>query len=462
MNASHFKEILTEQHHLPMTIDESLIASVMKQAYDKKKWVLIFIIGTKPCFYKFYGSIVEAEKQGLPYLIVNSNQHYDENLTFGATELDYTNRIAANLSIRGDLAQKSAELNIKISWFAKYLKELWPEVTAMPVVLGDTIMCGIVPSAWMFSREEKAIHNEAGLRSMTPVCMAKAEKMTSKDFIDAQFNGEWKLLTNEPFPEQWDTFVASKGSEFLFAPLEINRQHLIREGHPENKIWVTGGVVVEAFERKLKEKPQTSIFSIYPQLAQGKWIRLDIHRKENQTRKRFEAIIHSMKLLLEKGHKVCFAEMNTCRDSLEKYGLRHAIDAMKKNPNFLHTEVWPEYAQVLEFYSSEHCLAAVTDSGGIQEEMNLLGKPCFTLRFNTDRPETVNDARGNLLVPPISAEFISNLLDYALKDKALIETMSISKKLYGKDVASKFISTLKRLMEEKRLPFAWAHDDLGY
>ena len=448
--------------YLPLSINEKIIAETLEYAQKTGQWVLVFVIGTKPCFYKFYGSIIEAQAQGVPYLIVNSNQHYDANLTYGEKEFDYANKIAVNLSIRGNLAQKSAELFTKMSWFATYLKKKWETVTVVPVVLGDTIMCSIVPAAWMFTREEKAIHNEAGLRSMTPACMNIATTLSPAEFVYKQWQEEWKLLATEPFPEQWDTFVASKGSEFLFAPLELNKQHLIREGYPEHKIWVTGGVVVEALQKKIEEKPTKSIFEIYKQLAEGSWLRVDIHRKENQVQERFTAIIECMHLLLKNGHNICFIEMNTTRESLNKYELRSTIEEMKKYPNFLHTEVWPEYANVIEFYQSSHCLAALTDSGGVQEEMNLLGKPCFTARFNTDRPETVMDAHNNLLVPPISGAFMAAVVDYALQNQEVMETMRTAKKLYGQDVAKKFIAGVKQIMAEQRSPFGWTHEDLGY
>ncbi len=456
------QEIHIVPKYLPMNINDAIINCMMERARRERKWVLIFVIGTKPCFYKFYGSIIEAEKQGIPYLIVNSNQHYDANLTYGEKEFDYAGKTAVNLEIRGNLAQKSAELFTKISWLANYLKRQWSDVTVMPVVLGDTILCGIVPAAWMFNREEKAIHNEAGLRSMTPECVSYADKLTAEDFIGQQFNGKWKLLMNEPFPEQWDTYVGSKASEFLFAPLELNRQHLLREGHPENKIWVTGGVVVEALEKKRKEQPTQSIFNVYPTLEHGEWIRVDIHRKGNQIRQRFEAIIKGMNELVKKGHQVCFIEMNTTKDSLEKYNLRPVIDRLKKEKNFFHSEVWPEYANVLEFYQSKQCLAALTDSGGVQEEMNLLNKPCFTARFNTDRPETVMDAHCNILIPPISGEFLAKTVDYAIRDEMLLQNMRNGKKLYGEKVAEKFIAQMNKLMQENRKPFSWAHDDVGY
>ena len=455
-----FSKVSFNPNYLPLDYDANLISKAMQKAKEKNQWVLVFVIGTKPCYYKFYGSIVEAERQDIPYIIINSNQHYDSVLTQGSIELDYLNRTSVNLNIRGDLAQKSAELFTKIDWFAKYLKKEWPSVPALPVVLGDTIMCGIVPAAWMFSRGEKAIHNEAGLRAMTPRSMKNALSLSPKEFVESQFTQDWELLTSEPFPEQWDSFVGSKASEYLFAPLNLNKEHLIREGHPSRKIFVTGGVVIEAFDKRMKEKPSKSIFSLYPVLREGKWIRVDIHRKENQSESRFKSIISCISGLVDEGYNVCFVEMNTSKESIDKYGLRQKIEELKQKKNFLHTLVWPEYSQVLEFYSSDNCLAALTDSGGVQEEMNLLGKPCLTVRYSTDRPETVKDAHSNVLIPPINGSFMVETIKYILSNKELMNSFSVCPRIYERGVARKFISTLKEVMS-KGSPFEWADDELG-
>ena len=153
---------------------------------------------------------------------------------------------------------------LKVSWLAKHLRKNWPNVTVIPVVLGDTIMTSIVPAAWMFSRNEKAIQNEAGLRSMTPEVMKRYDKVDIETFIDQQFYGKWILMRNEPFPEQWDTYTSAAGSQYLFAPVELNKEHLLREGYPEESIWVIGGVVVDALEIKRRIKPEKSIFQYIP------------------------------------------------------------------------------------------------------------------------------------------------------------------------------------------------------
>jgi len=454
--------INTNPEYLPITLNESLIQNTMEHAKQTKQWVLIFVIGTKPCFYKFYGSVIEAEKANIPYLIINSNQHYDNALVYGGKEFNYNNKIAIDFNIRGDLAQKTAELITKTSWFAKYLKGKWPDVTAVPVVLGDTLLTATIPVAWMFSRKEKAIHNEAGLRSMTPDVIRQSLKVDTETFIQKQFTDNWTLRTNEPFPEQWDTFVASKSCQYLFTPLELNKQHLLKEGHPEERIWITGGVVVEALKAKMHEKPTKSIFSTYPKLEDDQWIRVDIHRKENQVKGRIEAIVKGIKDLVEKGNKVCFVEMNTTKNSLEKYNLMPIFEKLKQNKNFLYTPLWPEFANVLEFYKSDHLLAALTDSGGVQEDMNLLHKPCITARFNTDRPETIMQIRNNVLAPPINGDFFAKTVDYVCKNESLLNEMKKQPSIYGEKVGEKFISIIKGLMEQGKKPMTWAHDDLGF
>ena len=79
--ADHFMPTI-----LPLTLNKPLISNVMAYAKKERKWVLAFVIGTKPCFYKFYGSILAAQRAKMPFFIINSNQHYDDILTHGIQE----------------------------------------------------------------------------------------------------------------------------------------------------------------------------------------------------------------------------------------------------------------------------------------------------------------------------------------------------------------------------------------
>ena len=153
--------------------------------------------------------------------------------------------------------------------------------------------------------------------------------------------------------------------------------------------------------------------------------------------------------------------MNATKKILETPNIQNIFRKLDKRKNFLYTEIWPEYGHVIEFFESKNCFAALTDSGGVQEEMNLLGKMCFTCRFNTDRPETINQARSNLLVPPMDSKFMVKMIRKIKEDENLQKNMCSSPKLYGNEVGDKFISIVKNLMESNKRLFNWAHEELG-
>ena len=54
--------------------------------------------------------------------------------------------------------------------------------------------------------------------------------------------------------------------------------------------------------------------------------------------------------------------------------------------------------------------AAVTDSGGVQEETTYLGIPCLTLRENTERPITVTQGSNRLVQPLALLENVERVL----------------------------------------------------
>ncbi|MHA1731268.1 MAG: UDP-N-acetylglucosamine 2-epimerase [Promethearchaeota archaeon] len=267
-------------------------------------------------------------------------------------------------------------------------------------------------------------------------------------------------LDHEPYPEQWDTFTSAAGSEFLFPPLEINKNHLLREGYSPHKIWTVGGVVTDAFDLKLQEKPSRSIFEQYPVLEKDQWIRMDIHRKGNLTPRRFRSIIRAVKTLVEEGYHINLIEMNATKFALEQYNLMGVIESLKKYPNFLYTPIWLEYSNVIEFFKSPSSYLVITDSGGVQEELNLLQKPLLTCRFNTDRPETILNG-GNILAPPITPEFLTEEVKFVYNNDDLLKYMRSAPPLYGHQSGKKIVSILDELMEKNVPQFNWTHSELN-
>jgi len=104
--------------------------------------------------------------------------------------------------------------------------------------------------------------------------------------------------------------------------------------------------------------------------------------------------------------------------------------------------VWPYYRDVIA--AMRECAAVATDSGSMQEEMNILGVRCVTLRFGSDRGESIL-AGGNVLAPPIDSDFIVEIIRGALNN----EKMALVGNIYGADVSKKIVDGVLRRVDSK-------------
>ncbi|MFB6162425.1 MAG: UDP-N-acetyl glucosamine 2-epimerase [Halococcoides sp.] len=444
-----------------MTVHDERLAREM----DSGDFVLAVVTATKPDFYKQAPIVTAAIDRGLPVFVLHTGQHYDDLLGHGLAEYDLEDHVAVDLGIRGGLAEKTAQVNRRIAEFTSTLDEQWPDTTVLPIVHGDTHAAGIVPQAWMFATNQAVAHNEAGLRGMSPEYDDHADPAA---FVEAQWSGDWSINRAEPFPEQYDTFVGSAASIYQFAPVELNRDHLEREGYPRTvggseRIPVVGNSVVDAIEMKREPDLDESVFDVYPVLEErDDWIRVDIHRRANLLPDRFEAIVEAVIDLVEAGYNVNFVELHATRTALENYGYRERLtDLAAERENFLFTDLWKKHAHVYEFLRSGQCLAEFTDSGSMQEELNEIDETiCLTARYNTDRPETVFDAQTNLLVPPISGSYVTDMIEYVVETDGVREEIQTGPKLYGESVGETIVEFLDERRDE--VPFDWAHERVGF
>ena len=459
---------------LPVKVSENL-QSVFAMARKDNSPVLAIVTGTKPDFYKQAPLVIEAAKENLPVFVINTGQHFDEVLGFGIEEFNLQQFVGCNLQIRGDLMEKASEMIIKFGSFGRYCKKHFGTESLLPIVHGDTLVAGIAPLAWVFGMGQKVGQNEAGLRSMSPEAIKKLKagkdptKAEVRRFISSQFDGKWFLAREEPFPEQIDTWICSAGTQFFFAPTMLNRDNLVREGYPENFVHVVGNSVVDAIHQKRKEKSEQSIFDLYPQLEKGEWIRMDIHRRENLTHRRFASIIGGLvELIKNTDKKVILVMLNATVAALKQYNLDSKLQNLaKEHPDkFLMTPLWKEYANVIEFLDSGRCWAEMTDSGSMQEELLYFPKvTSLTVRLNTDRPETIFDAKSNVLVPPLSPGWIVSMVNETFdREEGLGMKLLRKKQIYGKPghVSKSIIRIIKKEFENGDANFyPWLHQRLG-
>lgn len=197
------------------------------------------------------------------------------------------------------------------------------------------------------------------------------------------------LRTNDklqPFPEEINRRIASVTADLHFAPTQLSRENLLREGIPDQHIVVTGNPAIDALQMivKLPAPAQVDAWIKEWGIAEGKrWLVLiTAHRRENFGEP-IEAICEAIKTLaLHYGDSI------------------RLVYPVHLNPNIQGPvkRILGEVPGVtllppLEYLSLVHLMKAstliLTDSGGIQEEATGLGKPTLVLREKTERPEGV-------------------------------------------------------------------------
>jgi UDP-N-acetylglucosamine 2-epimerase len=490
--------------YLPIRVNYELIDMKFMEAQQRNTRypVLAVVTGTKPDFYKQAPLVDEAIKQNIPTFVIDTGQHYDETLGHGIREFGIQDMVACTMQLRGDLMEKASELLLKFASFGRICKNIGPNNAILPIVHGDTLVAGITPLSWLFGMGQRVAQNEAGLRSMAPeatrsLSLKAPDKNEIEDFIHSQFEKKkWFIAREEPFPEQVDTWICSAGTQYFFAPTMLNKENLVREGYPEENIFVVGNSVVDAIQIRRNFKPKISIFEEYPELVpessstlvpslsrssssaststdwkstnkentpiRDEWIRVDIHRRENLTRLRFFSIVESVIKLVKLGYKVLLIKLTATEHALQRYGLNDALNklATEYPRTFVQTPLWKEYGQVIEFLDSGVCWLELTDSGSMQEELLYFPKvKSVTVRLNTDRPETIFDAQANVLAPPISSEWIVQVVRQADSDK--ISFMK-NKKIYGEpgEVSRSIIRIIKKRFEENPRFRPWLHERL--
>jgi UDP-N-acetylglucosamine 2-epimerase (non-hydrolysing) len=172
---------------------------------------------------------------------------------------------------------------------------------------------------------------------------------------------------------------------------------------------------------------------------------VDIHRRENLTPERLETIFSGLSMLA-KCYPIEFVVTKTMQ-ACKGLSWREEQLCLLRSSGIGVSLQNPSYLEVVRFLCSSKCLALYTDSGGLQEESCILGVPCMTCRFETDRPETVTEFETNLLIPPISPQYIYESIDTCLcLDKTQVwPGLGISQKAYGENVGQKTVAHLDQV-----------------
>lgn len=376
--------------------------------------VHIILIATKPDIIKQVPLYKELKNRGHLVLLGHTGQHYDENLSGGMLK-EFGVEPDFNLNVRGTMHEVVSQIIGRLGAVIAELKERGKIV--IPYVHGDTTTAMAAANAG-YCNGFASVHVEAGIRTLTPR-YADAAMGESADAFDVaawhrylQDVDHWERGSLEPYPEQFNTRCAEAGTGIHLAPVELDREFLLSEGYPADRIFTVGNSVVDATLEALSKAENATIFGRYPLLADGDFVRFCIHRRENCiSETRFRAIYEAMKGLILDGRTVLLISLFQTEAAFDRFGLRDEVTALaEKHPHFIYSPVWPQYTDVIAAMSKAAVCA--TDSGSMQEEMNVLRVPCVTLRFGSDRAESAING-GNIIAPPVDGALIKKMIEYA-------------------------------------------------
>ena len=341
--------------------------------------------------------IDEISKRGIDQIVLHTGQHYDKEMSdnfFRDLEIP-----SPDYNINVGSASHGKQTGLMMKGIEEVLVSEKPDIV---LVQGDTN--AVLAGALVASKLHIAVgHVEAGLRSFD---------MT--------------------MPEEINRRVADVASSLYFVPTVESAINLLAEGFSRRNLIITGNTVVDACFRHLEIAKKRGIeeesLSRLDIENMDNILTLTMHRAENvDDRKRVTSIIEALKELDQMN--IIFPIHPRTKNTLQEFGLFDELDSLEH----VHIIKPIGYLDFLQLTSASTLI--LTDSGGLQEEAITLDVPALTLRYNTERPETVTSG-GNILVGS-DKDAILEYVGRILSDEEFRDRMKNAPNPYGQGDSAK-------------------------
>ncbi|MFN9279797.1 MAG: non-hydrolyzing UDP-N-acetylglucosamine 2-epimerase [Betaproteobacteria bacterium] len=333
---------------------------------------VLTVVGARPQFVK--AAVVSREIQrrrqaghDLHELIVHTGQHFDGNMSDVFFEEMAIPRPHRTLALGG--LSHGAMTGRMLEQIEEVLQAERPDWV---LVYGDTnsTMAGALSAVKLHI---PVAHVEAGLRS-------------------------W----NRAMPEEINRVVTDHVSTLLFAPTDPAVANLAREGVAADRVVRTGDVMYDAslfYASLAKDRPLPASVGVRP------FGLVTIHRAENtDDPSRLRAIVEGLETAA-RDMQLVFPLHPRTRGALARLQL---LDRMAAAVTLLEPVGYLDMVRL-----EAACAVVITDSGGVQKEAYFFGKPCVTLRTETEWTELVT-AGANVLVSPDDAAAMAQAVTAAL------------------------------------------------
>lgn len=367
------------------------------------------ILGTRPEIIKMAPIIAEINARGIDHVVLHTGQHYDKEMSdnfFRDLEIP-----APEYNIHVGSGTHAKQTGLMMEGIEKILLDEKPDIV---LVQGDTN--AVLSGALVCAKLHIAVgHVEAGLRSFD---------MT--------------------MPEEVNRRVADICTAMYFIPTENSAINLLSEGFSRKNLMITGNTVVDACFRHLEIAKKRGF-------GEQSLIDLDIdnmdniltltmHRAENvDIKERVTDIIEALKELSDMN--IIFPIHPRTKNTLKNFGLFDELNDLE------HVHIIKPIGYLDFLLLTSKSTLILTDSGGLQEEAITLDIPALTLRYNTERPETV-EVGGNILVGADKEAILENA-NKILNDREFADRMKQAPNPYGHgDAAIKTVDAIEKYYSE--------------
>ena len=355
---------------------------------------IISVVGARPNFMKIAPFIRAIEKhnagkgENVEHVLVHTGQHYDHQMS--QTFFDALNIPPADIHLEVGSGSHAEQVGNTMMAFEKVVIEEKPDWV---VVVGDvnaTLACSVTAK----KLHVKCCHIEAGLRS-----------------------------GDERMPEEINRLVTDRLSDLLLTPDLLSIENLKKEGVEDSRIGFVGNIMIDTLEAQREKAAALSIAAVLkenllledavlPAVENEKYAVMTLHRPSNvDHREIFTALVDFLTNEVTANMPLLWPIHPRARKQLELFGLWEKVVSTPKL--VLMRPIG--YHDMLRLNMTAKLF--LTDSGGLQEECTVLGTPCLTMRWNTERPVTLKEHGGASVLVGNNVERIREEYHNALVQK---------------------------------------------
>jgi UDP-N-acetylglucosamine 2-epimerase (non-hydrolysing) len=240
-------------------------------------------------------------------------------------------------------------------WITDLCRRLRPDVVLVQGDTATTMAAGLAA----FYCSVKVAHVEAGLR-------------TYDNFA--------------PWPEEAHRRVVGAIADLHFAPSEMAAANLVREGVAEDRVHVTGNTGVDALQWALAQ-PRAGA----PPREGERRVVVTAHRRESIP-DGVEAILRAVRQLAYRYPTVRFQFVVHPAPAIER-----SVKALLEEPLPPNLDLEPPRTYIPFVQMLADSFLILTDSGGLQEEAPVLGKPVLVINQRTERHEPLTAGTAHVV-----------------------------------------------------------------